>query len=37
LIAREDGRDAEARHLLAGYLPPASEHEWLTRGLLSAP
>ena len=37
LIAREDGRDAEARHLLAGYLPPASEHEWLTRGLLSEP
>jgi tetratricopeptide (TPR) repeat protein len=37
LIARADGRDADARHELAGYLPPASEHEWLTRGLLSEP
>ncbi len=37
LIAHDDGRDADARRLLAGYLPPASEHEWLTRGLVSEP
>jgi len=37
LIARAEGREADARHELAGYLPPASEHEWLTRGLLSEP
>lgn len=37
LLARADGRGEEARRVLRGYLPPASEHEWLTRGLLDEP
>jgi tetratricopeptide (TPR) repeat protein len=37
LLAQHDGRLDEARKLLGGYLPPAAEHEWLTRELITTP
>jgi len=37
LLADANGKPADAKRLLEGYLPPAPEHEALTRGLLTSP
>jgi len=37
LLAAHDGQTLAARTMLQGYLPPASEHDWLTRELIAKP